>query len=1232
MSTLGSLWTALPNGFTPAGDRLKISVLFSPRLTTDAATGTLAEFPLLLNWPDEVQKLKFTIDFQAGPSIEASPVVEPGFPALDPVAWQALFTATSPVNSYQFGNKTGLNVRSFPTKRVVNFLQAAYQKIAVQSGATKPTLQQLGLTRGSDVGFGQIVLTPQREKEAEGQINALLSDLHAVPPDVGFAEMDFYQVQLMHQPLSRVIRNPDGTAKPLPPQDPPKIDFHQAIAALGQYAKLLRALGIAIDFEIPLDGISASGSVRITPRFEPGPLFTPWTSYSLAPATKQFCAAAGANSDVSDSMLLLSGPDQYEVVEFDVDGAAEKAVAFATSVARLSSGDAKSTIDTPQNYGLPSLRSAGFSCARVGRATRLVTNFTAAKQNNQAITANPRNSAVVLVADDVTRGYRVDVWSSLDGEWRSLSARDGVYHFLRTDLKREFADEGFVTIATSQSADGTTTDLYLPESIFRWRGWSLSAPRPGRTIGGDSTPATPANPATTEFKLEAQFRVTKASLPRLRFGALYQFRARAVDLAGNSQPLSAVLADNFNLPPQPIAYLRAEPVPPPVLLLRQALSPTETPGESFDRIVIRSNFNTHIAAVSERHIVPPKTTDDMLEWHGMLDTAAGPPDKALYGLLSTRDGTFEVDPAHPDQPVPHSEPEVKLPYLTDPFAPGAAFRTLPGTPPASVWKTPFAGDWPDPRPFRLKLDEGSGAPTFTEDATERVLTVQLPKAEVVTVELSCFLTDDETTRPPKMLSTMQIWAWILEAKPSNLTELQQLALDGGHWMLTPPRTLTLVHAVQQPLIEPQFQNLTSFKGIGSTQAVLVDEYPVSGKSTIQVDMFASWQEPVDDLSPNPQPVLLQGATTAFSTPLQPEDSIARILGAHEFHDTKHRQVTYQAIATTRFREYFPPAITNDPENLIRKSEPQTVNILSSARPDAPKVRYVLPTFAWESQTEDAWNFSRRRGGGLRIYLDRPWFSSGEGELLGALLWGCPPTDPTQPLTVPDVLRPYVTQWGRDPIWAVAGPPAEAVPREEHFLNAVAFGHGLTLDELTQLPDFSFTVAGHTVAYDDARRLWFCDIELDIGLSYFPFVRLALARYQPDSLPTCQLSRAVLADFVQLTPDRSASITLDPIDPTALELAVSGRTDVGVENQIIGAILETQPAGSNDDAAWVPVQTISLQRNDWFGPTRLWTAQITLPAPRSSQAFRLVIEEFEVFQRDREGVKTRRLVYADILNI
>ena len=43
---------------------------------------------------------------------------------------------------------------------------------------------------------------------------------------------------------------------------------------------------------------------------------------------------------------------------------------------------------------------------------------------------------------------------------------------------------------------------------------------------------------------------------------------------------------------------------------------------------------------------------------------------------------------------------------------------------------------------------------------------------------------------------------------------------------------------------------------------------------------------------------------------------------HEFHDTKHRNVTYMAVATTRFMEYFPDSLRSDSANFTRTWTPR----------------------------------------------------------------------------------------------------------------------------------------------------------------------------------------------------------------------------------------------------------------------------------------------------------------------
>ena len=72
------------------------------------------------------------------------------------------------------------------------------------------------------------------------------------------------------------------------------------------------------------------------------------------------------------------------------------------------------------------------------------------------------------------------------------------------------------------------------------------------------------------------------------------------------------------------------------------------------------------------------------------------------------------------------------------------------------------------------------------------------------------------------------------------------------------------------------------------------------------------------------------------------------------------------------------------------------------------------------------------------------------------------------------------------------------------------------------------VVGHRVQWDDARKLWYCDIELDAGWrTYMPFVRLALARYQPHAIGGMKLSRVTLAEFAQVLPRRAVTWSAAP---------------------------------------------------------------------------------------------------------
>jgi hypothetical protein len=180
-----------------------------------------------------------------------------------------------------------------------------------------------------------------------------------------------------------------------------------------------------------------------------------------------------------------------------------------------------------------------------------------------------------------------------------------------------------------------------------------------------------------------------------------------------------------------------------------------------------------------------------------------------------------------------------------------------------------------------------------------------------------------------------------------------------------------------------------------------------------------------------------------------------------------------------------------------------------------------------------------------------------------------------------------------------------------------------------------TICVFDVKPDVSRQLWYCDIDMDPGTAYFPFVRLALARYQVNSIHGVHLSPVVLADFAQLVPGRTASVVPDSNNGNQVIVTVAGvqGSAAPARTSIVEVSVEEMNPAVPDDLGWLPVggsPPVALPRvnaNQWSGP-------IPLPEPGPKQ-YRVVIKEFEVFDTTGEAdspvrKEERRLVYADAL--
>jgi hypothetical protein len=777
-------------------------------------------------------------------------------------------------------------------------------------------------------------------------------------------------------------------------------------------------------------------------------------------------------------------------------------------------------------------------------------------------------------------------------------------------------------------------DLYLHEALFGWDGWSLAAPRPGKIIvepgegdpdasGGATSVTTEKAGIGTDLPLQATSRPEAGSLPRLRYGHEYRLRARVVDLAGNSLP---DLPDDLNDHISPVhLYLRYEPVASPALVRAHP----DTEGESLELMVIRSDRDPatgtdtapagygglpHVVAAlagsehdykadSRRHVAPPKTSVQTAEMSGVLDAAFGPggDPAAVFRLARKEEGTFfdpkVIDPATgmatidvlahikvagaPTDPADYrrgyvpptgshlyrTDAGLPLPYLPDPAAVGIA---LHGDGLHHTEPFPAGGEWWDLATFRIRLVDGPAIGIAPLAGGE--LTISLPPAERIRLRLS-------SQPDPRRIDQFAHFARLPDA---TRTALRSEAEAGRMWLLTPYRYVELVHATQHPL-SPPVLNLKPHRTSGATFTGFTGTIGNHARSTGRLDVHARWADPLDSSIPGNPPVdgldgreaPTEQRAVAFGWAIEPHEDDATVesssrISRHEFGDTKHHLVTYRPVATSRFREFFHPDITADPANIQHAGDEVILSVPNSSRPAPPRIRYIIPTFGWDEQRTETGVRRTRKGGGLRIYLDRPWYSSGRGEQLAVVLPQPPsrvaPTDIlagsalpaeavpglfmreitaeaisdrsfarlvdrrvasaiTQPLLaflIDDLqASPYYTIWGRDPIWEGLNPKAAA--RMQDFPRRLESSRaGLTIPDA---PLARVAVAAHQVEYDPDRELWYCDVEIDAGPAYFPFVRLGLARYQPESIPGAHLSPVVVADFVQLTADRTASLVV-----------------------------------------------------------------------------------------------------------
>ena len=886
-------------------------------------------------------------------------------------------------------------------------------------------------------------------------------------------------------------------------------------------------------------------------------------------------------------------------------------------------------------------------------------------------------------------------------------------------------DEGFIQIAAAEDTDGQN-QLFTGEVMFRWEGWSLSVKKPGYAINeeDDEHDKDYVNTSKTveaqkyvldkdlEFKLNAIPQIVKGTLPKLRFGQSYKIRVRTVDMAGNSVALTEETPNRSENEIRMVTYRRYDPVASPIILLGNHLRD----GESLEHMVIRSNYDQGAEDYEEkhpldaqifdhkatRHLLPPKNSQLMAETHGKFDAAFGSNPqvaKEMYDFITSRESHFDFGNNGKDKV--YQESEVEVIYLPDPMGAGISLflaEDCENTHSQDFDPRMFSffsndeltgkdtnikigDDWHSGKSIRIRLEEGETGTKW--NASERMLTIFMPKGRRTRLKFSTWWREDDIEQ------ISAIWQLLKDENPGNLKDLKALAINGKHWMISPSRELELVHAVQQPVKAPDIEKMRSTREYGETSAFIHTHIAVHGNSTLKIDLQSNWKEPIDlphhvapewvdksgevnDISVDYPMELIKKGTfpeKQVKKTLQKKDGPLLVQAVRldqaaliqQFPDTKHRKVNYIAIGTTRYQEYFDQLIKHYQLPVTRSSEVfEQVIIPSSARPAKPEVEYIIPTFEWRKSSTSTVMRHRRMGGGLRIYLKRPWYSSGEGEQLAVIIPGKgSPQSLTSIMAKPGTgLNPFLTHWGVDPIKL-------SRPEDRFYPTAEQFRIDPHIDENVAYPgstSYKVTAVAHPVKFDQKRKLWYCDMAIEHGTMYFPFIKLALARYQEHSVrandtDVC-LSEIVQPDFVQLVPERVCTIDFKKDDiNTKFTITIEGVMSLigraySPSNYIVISFLNSELAqpkhmviddDTNDKDLVKERVTIHITEkeinNDRFRISR----EFKLPRQYKREPFIVLIEEYEKATKDQTGDITQlkavegrenqpRLVFADRFDV
>jgi hypothetical protein len=831
----------------------------------------------------------------------------------------------------------------------------------------------------------------------------------------------------------------------------------------------------------------------------------------------------------------------------------------------------------------------------------------------------------------------------------------------------------------------------IDETLFTWRGGSLAVKDPSqRSIPSttNGSHGTQVLPWGKQFcgKFQAS---TKANIPNQVFGGSYAFALRPVYITGRARPFDSSAAATSTVP-NAVKFLRNEMLLGPKLIKRALTGSAtcDTQNLMFVSSRVKSPLQTQAPnqmgnlkvsgdiESAVRYIVPSACTGNMAKRHGMATDAIARGTSSVPMKKKEADGKPDKDGALPDSlPITAAEIDTTTIYIPDPMCDGVRATLfyvgngpMPNSEKQLTATLPYykGRKWPDFALHLIELRRGKpGHPvTLKRVPTNWKDNHVAPNGEYGSTTLVCSL-------PPGMTAVLELTPTV-RSDFRNIHAFAPLPTPSGtpaieDTTICRPTVLRLTHATDLPVTVPNFLldgadsqsgDIAPYKydrSQCSTPGVTTQYEPYT---TGKVSIEASWTEMVDTPGDkkNPLPIRVSRKAAIFSQQLpklkatkvgadigavyDSDDSCpscrsgasATTVGPTAklpFSDTRYHRVELAMTGVSRY------------ENVIseKSHNPSATNRVlydfpSTAPPPVPSVEYILPTFEWQF-AKKFHQYTQTRKCGLAVMLNRPWFSSGEGEQLAVLLPASsrcgsaripsfktvqlPAQYPPLQSQDPDGIEDTVSAWGSHPIWDFAETSSMSISLE-NASSCVS----VTINKQ------SFNLALFDPAYDPVEDRWYCNLSFSEPPVYGALLRLILARYQPHSAsPGISLSAPSIVDFALLNPKRivqTRRASLNSVEVTVFGVAPyhGGK----LLNKFTVEVVTEQDRDTTE-FAWQESDSPATSGTQNAAKQILWQGVLKFD-PLATNT--VVAREYEQFLPFEAAGASQRLVYASSIDI